>query len=448
VGQTLSSLRAPQSHIEQHHRSAVWRDAGPLADLRRWRRERPEGLAFLQYGDGRETARITYAEYAARVERFAAAFTELGVGPGDVVAVQLPNIWQVAAVMLAGARIGAVIAPIRSAIRPPELERMLARLGAVVCVTVDNWAGFEHAAALAELAPRLPALRHRVVIGKSAGDEIDFGEFFERTPWEDRHRTALDDAVEDPDRLALVLFTPGAPGEPGEPGEPKGVLHSFNTLHAGVAPIAEAEGIGPADVMFIPHALTFIGGTLYGIAMPLLTGSTSVLLDAWDTDGGLRLLAETGVTAMFAAPRFFADLLAADDRTPTPLPRLRLAVTGATTVPPILVREVPSRLGVTLRTLWGRTEVAAQTWTRADQPVDWGTHSDGSPGPGLEIELRGGQPAHLFVRGAGVCLATMNLGDGRLTVTAEHGDGWYETGELAVPDGDGGIRIVGRAEPV
>jgi cyclohexanecarboxylate-CoA ligase len=214
-----------------------------------------------------------------------------------------------------------------------------------------------------------------------------------------------------------------------------------------VAPIAEAEGIGPADVMFIPHALTFIGGTLYGIAMPLLTGSTSVLLDAWDADGGLRLLAETGVTAMFAAPRFFADLLAAGDRTPTPLPRLRLAVTGATAVPPILVREVPSRLGVTLRTLWGRTEVAAQTWTRADQPVDWGTHSDGSPGPGLEIELRGGQPAHLFVRGAGVCLATMNLDDGRLTVTAEHDDGWFETGELAVPDGDGGIRIVGRAEP-
>ena len=70
------------------------------------------------------------------------------------------------ALLLAAPRLQAVVAPIMTTIRPRELERMLHRLGASVCVTVDEWAGFDHAAALGEIAPRLPELRHRVVIGE------------------------------------------------------------------------------------------------------------------------------------------------------------------------------------------------------------------------------------------------------------------------------------------
>jgi cyclohexanecarboxylate-CoA ligase len=256
----------------------------------------------------------------------------------------------------------------------------------------------------------------------------------------------LADAGSDPDRLALVLFTSGTSGEP------KGVLHSFNTIYAGNSPIAEAEKIGPGDTMFIPHALTFIGGTLYGITMPLLTGAASVLLDKWDGPAGLRLLRETGTTIMFAAPTFFRALVDEVRRTGKKPQALRLAVTGATTVPQRIVREVPATLGVPLRALWGMTEVAAQTWTRAGDPVDWGTQSDGSPGSGLEIDLRpetegpiGPQrPARLFVRGAGVTLATLGRDSGSLNVLADHDDGWYDTGDLAIPDGRGGIRILGR----
>jgi cyclohexanecarboxylate-CoA ligase len=131
---------------------------------------------------------------------------------------------------------------------------------------------------------------------------------------------------------------------------------------------------------------------------------------------------------------------------------MRLAVTGATTVPQRIVRDLPEKLGVPLRALWGMTEVAAQTWTRADDPVDWGTRSDGSPGSGLEISLRSSagaaitpeRPARLFVRGAGVTLATLGRDSGSLNVLADHDDGWYDTGDLAIPDGRDGIRILGR----
>jgi cyclohexanecarboxylate-CoA ligase len=89
-------------------------------------------------------------------------------------------VWQVPALLLACFRIGVVAAPIMPTIRSRELEKVLARLGASVCVTVGSWDGFDHAESLAEMSPRLPGLRHRVVLGSRAGeDEVDFARFFE-----------------------------------------------------------------------------------------------------------------------------------------------------------------------------------------------------------------------------------------------------------------------------
>ncbi|WP_164842401.1 AMP-binding protein [Actinoplanes solisilvae] len=436
----MRDFRAPARLVRRYRAAGLWRQTGPVSDLLRWSQERPDATAIVQYRDGAESRRVTYAEYAALVERFAAALRSLGVGAGDVVAIWLPNLWQVSALMVACARIDAVTAPILPTIRARELGRILARLDATVCVTMDEWAGYGHAAALASVAPKLPALRHRVVVGKAAEDEIDFGEYFERTPWEERFPTGLADADEDPDRLALILFTSGTSGEQ------KAVLHSFNTIYAGVSAMSSAEDIRPGDTLFIPHSLAFIGGILYGIAIPLLTGVGSVLLDDWKGETALRAVRETGVTAMFAAPAFFHDLLRALSRDPLPRPPLRLAVTGATTVPTHLVRDVPRALGLPLRTLWGMTEVAAHTWTRDTDPAGWGARSDGSPGSGLEIDLRTPDdgPARLFVRGAGVTLATMGRDTGHLSVLDDHDDGWYDTGDLAVDDGRGGIRIMGR----
>ncbi|NMO54029.1 AMP-binding protein [Actinoplanes sp. TBRC 11911] len=419
----LGEFRAPDALVERYHAAGLWRSEGPIADLRRWRRERPDATAIIHYRDG-VAGRLSWREYATYVERFAGALGELGVGPGDRVAVWLPNVWQVSALMLACARLGAVTVPLLPTLRARELSRIFARVEPKVCITIDSWAGFDHAAALELLAP--PSA-HRVGL-----------DFFERSS----ATVDLDPALEDPDRLALIFFTSGTSGEP------KGVLHSFNTIYAGIRPIAEAENIGPDDTMFIPHALTFIGGTLYGITMPLLAGAASVILDRWTGEAGVRLLRETGTTVMFAAPTFLHDILA---RSPGPLPALRLLVTGATTIPQRLVREMPAALGLPLRTLWGMTEVAAQTWTRASDPDDWGAYSDGSPGSGLSIDLRSSsgpvsreQPARLFVRGAGVTLATLGRDSGDLNVLAAHDDGWYDTGDHAIPDGRGGIRIIGR----
>src|ERR1700754_1152341 len=188
----LSDLRAPDVTIEKFYRLGAWRDGSAIDDLRRWRNATPGGTAIIAYRADSGIQRISYREYAEWVERFAGALHELGVRPGHVVGVQLPNWWQVNALVLACARVGAVVAPIKTTIRSREVERVLARLRARVCVTTDRWAGFDHAAMLAELAPRLPDLRHRVVLGTSVcDDEIDFVEHFQQTSWELSHPVSL-----------------------------------------------------------------------------------------------------------------------------------------------------------------------------------------------------------------------------------------------------------------
>jgi len=415
-----------------------------MTELRRWRDETPDAPAIKAYRADADATLIGYAEFARRVERFAGALYELGVRPGQVVACQLPNWWQGQALLLAATRLEAVLAPIMTTIRPRELERMLHRLGANVVVTVDEWAGFGHAAALGEIASRLPELRHRVVIGEPADGDIDFRPFFEETPWEERHPVALDDAREDPDRVAMVLFTSGTSGEP------KGALHTENTLYASASGLIEAHDGGSDDVRFTPHALMHIMGQITA-RTALVAGGSTVQLDAWSGERGLQVLADSGTTAVAAAPTFVYDMIAATGGTPPRLPALHSVTCGATTIPTPLVSQVSDVFGARLLSGWGMTEIGIGTVTRADDPPDWAAYSDGRPIGSIELDLRSDteiakdQPGRLFVRGGPVCLATVGRDSGALTVIADHDDGWYDTGDLAVPDGRGGIRLMGRA---
>ena len=440
----VESVQSSDGAARRFRDAGFWRDSGSISDLCRWRDATPDAPAFKAYRIDEGSVRISYAEYARYVERFAGALYELGVRPGQVVACQLPNWWQAQALLLAAMRLQAVVAPIMTTIRPRELERMLRVLGASVCVAVDEWAGFGHAAALTEIAPRLPALRHRVVFGEPVSGEIDFRSFFEETPWEQRHPVALDDAWEDPDRVAMVLFTSGTSGEP------KGALHTQNTMYASAISVGDVHDFGRDSVRFTPHALMHIVGQNNALAV-LLAGASMVLLDTWSGEQGLQVLVDSGTTHFVAAPSFVYDMIAATRGKPPHLPALRTVRCVGTTVPKQLVSQVSDVFGARLLSGWGMTEIGTGTMTCSDDPPDWAAHSDGRPVMGMELDLRSDteitkdRPGHLFVRGSGVCLATVGRDSGALSVIAEHDDGWYDTGDLAVPDGHGGIRVAGRA---
>ncbi|WP_197501221.1 AMP-binding protein [Mycobacterium sp. 852002-51057_SCH5723018] len=439
-------IRPPESRAKEYRAAGVWRGVGPIGDLRRWRDESPQALAISAFGASGAPVLIDYRGYASLVERFSGALYELGVRQGHVVAIQLPNCWQALVLYQAVARLGAIVAPTMTTIRPRELERMLRRVEAHVCITVDRWAGFDHADALRDIASRLPKLRHRVVIGQARDGDIEFASMFEETAWEQRHSVALDDVRDDPDAVSMVIFTSGTTGEP------KAALHTHNTVYTSFAGLCEALRFEQSDVVFCPHALMHLAGHLLAHTA-LTTGASIVLLDSWSGARGLQVMVESRTSRMMAAPVFIYDLLTATgERTgPNDLPPLRTMVTGATTVPAPLVADVQKVFGTPLQTLWAMTEVGIGTATRTDHPPDWAAHSDGSPLRSVELDLRSDDeinrenPGKLFIRSGGVCVATVGRDTGDVVVTSEFDDGWYETGDLAVPDGLDGIRLMGRA---
>lgn len=438
------TLRPPAAAARRFRAAGIWRDSHYLADLDHWRSTTPDAPAVYAHTAATgTTTRLTYAEYGRYVNRCAGALRALGVGPGQVVAVQLPNWWQAGALLLACLRVGAAIAPMTPTLRPRELERVLRRLRATMCVVPDRWDGFAHAAALAEIAPRLPDLHHRVVLGRHVAEgDIDFFRHVEGAPWERTH-PAQDDPM-DPDRVALVLFTSGTTGEP------KAALHTLNIHYSTCRPYVVSEGYGPRDAYFTPHSLTHSAGLWGGIGLPVLTGGAAVLMDVWEPRAALDLMAESRCSLLAAAPTFLSGLVAEARRRAVPLPALRAVMAPGVAVGSELLDGVAEMFGLPVRAIWGMTE-ASGTYTRADDPPDWALHSAGRPAPGIELDHRSDaevsdeRPGRLHVRGGSVCLATVGRDTGEVRIVADHDDGWFDTGDLTVPDGRGGIRIVGRA---
>ena len=128
---SLFTIRPPDSRVREYRATGLWRDYGSVGYLRRWRDEMPQALAVIAFGASDAPVRISWHAYAHLVERFSGALYELGVRRGHVVAIQLPNWWQAQVAFQAVARLGAVLAPCMTTIRPRELKRMLHRVKAM-----------------------------------------------------------------------------------------------------------------------------------------------------------------------------------------------------------------------------------------------------------------------------------------------------------------------------
>ncbi|WP_051807041.1 AMP-binding protein [Streptomyces sp. NRRL F-2664] len=433
---------APPAEVAQRFRAAGWWRAETfLDDLHRTAARAPQRPAIVSERAHRPAGSppitVTYAQLAAYVDRFAAALSSLGVVPGDPVAFQLPNRWETAALTLACLRAGAVAVPVLPTVRAHGLHRILDATRARVCVVPDAWEGFPHAAALADLAGRLPWLRHRVVLGDAAATgAVDFTTYFLRTAHE-RGGARPPGRPQDgrADRPALLISVMGLRDAYTS------VLHSPNTLYANVSTqsASDASGRRPGGVFLSTLPLTSLASLIHTVYWPLAVGGTGVCQDVWDPDRCLDLMASAGVDQVYAEPAYLAELVAAQRRRPRPVRRLRRVLSGGrTSTPEPLAAELREVFAVPVQSVWGAPELGLGALS-AD--ADGG---GARPLAGLEVSA-GPAGSALEVRGPSVCLATWRHGTAAPVATWEHGDGWLDTGDLAVADRHGGIRVLARA---
>jgi len=410
--------------------------------LDEWAERTPDKLAFV---DSRRE--ITYAQLRAEVDRCALGLLELGIEPGDVVSFQLPNWIEWVVLHYACTRIGAISNPLIPIYREREMAFMVELAGAKLIVVPREFRGFDHVALVESLKGDWENLEHVLVVGDH--DHPGSWEVFMSTPWEERRDPAELSALRpDPNDVTLLIFTSGTTGEP------KGVMHSHNTVVAPNNPIPDRLGVSSDSVIHMASTLAHLTGFLYGARLPVQQGATGILQDIWDPKEFISLVEKHGITYTSAATPFLHDVLSVPDVGQHPMRTLtRFCCMGAP-IPRALVRRAKELLpGLAVLGGWGQTENALVTLGIPGDPEEKIVETDGYPWPGMQIRtvdfegkpVPAGSEGRLQVQGPFLFVGYAN----RIKMTQDSFDGdWFDTGDLAIIDEDGYVKLSGRTKDV
>lgn len=390
----------------------------------------------------------SYSRVAAQARALAVGLHNLGVEPGDRVAVQLPNWPEFVISALGVAEAGAVLVPITPSCSPRELRFMLRNSEAAVAISAEQWDGVDYLQRFENLLTRLPDLQYVVTVGEEDlwyDDRIfQFEDLIATGRGREIPPVELD-PLRDP---CAILYTSGTTGAP------KGVVLTHDNIVRTALATAAGLGLESADRTLCVVPLPNIFG-LTALAMTLGTGGALVLQEAFDAEGALALAAESEATVVHGVPTMFVMLLRALKRGGVRPDSLRTGVIAGAPVGDDLVRDVRRRLIPDLEIAYGLTETSPTvSLTTLSDPDSKRTHTVGQPLEGVELkvldedgtELPVESVGELAVRGFNVMHGYFRQpGQTRKTMTE---DGFLRTGDLAMVDPEGYLHIVGRLSDV
>ncbi len=414
--------------------------------LRRVTENRPAQEALVCGG-----LRLTYGQLQQRIDRVACFLADQGVRKGDRVALMLPPGADYIILFFAIAREGAVVVPIDPTLRPQRVLQIAGQIAPAWMVVAEP-------------------LPDAVASGLPDGIEVHLSDEFlpERMP--DLPPSPPPEVA--PGDLAAILYTSGTTGVP------KGAMHTHRSLIAPVVAslrlrelwmkrpsLAQLPRMGRALARYRRRLLRavgrpqiFLSTTGYhnttGIEVflqALLMGDTLVVQPFFHPVEALELIQRERVTVLVAVPTALAVMLRVENFDRYDLSSLLICGTGAAPCPPDLAREIQRRFGCALHIGFGATEIGGGiAATDVGDSPDLQAETVGRPMPGMEVRIADeegrplppGQVGELWVRGENVMLGYWGASD--LTEQVLDAEGWYHTGDMAVMDERGYLRIVGR----
>lgn len=431
-----STNSGPASSAQTAARQQRYRDMGwwpgeyLLARYLRLSEQRPDALAVAD-SRGR---RLTHRELLRASEDYAVALARQGATAGDVVLMALPNCveWQI--MMLAVFRIDAIPASIPTRTDAANLLHVAELIGARLLI-VPEGAG---AKGLDDIA---------VDVAQRCGHALDVvfvspsGELRSRSS----DKPSLRPAKPGFRALDHICFTSSTTGKP------KAVMHSADSLAALNLTFSQRFGLDPDTPIFMPSPLGHSVGAYHGARLSLFNAAPLILQETWDPDAALAMVRAHGCGFTAAATPFLSDLVhAAAPKDGRKLESLRWFLCGGAQVPPALMdRTVEEFPHTRVTVLWGMTE-GGLTTCHTDSPWDKFRTTCGTGLPGLELHtidpegrpLPADTEGELVMRGPGMFFGY--LGQDNLYRSLLTEGAFFRTGDLAVVDSDGYVRITGR----
>jgi long-chain acyl-CoA synthetase len=424
------------------------------ASVARW----PSAVALDFFG-----ATTTYAQLGEQVSRAAEGLRALGVGPGDRVALVLPNCPQHVVAFYAVLRLGAVVVEHNPLYTADELAHQLSDHGAEVVIAWDKTVAtirevqartavrtivaVDLTAALPlkqRLMFRLPvakARQAREAMSGPAGDAVRWSSVVGSRP--------LDPAVPRPSSgdTAVLQYTGGTTGVP------KGAVLTHRNLRSNAAQ-GRAWVPGLADggeVVYGVLPLFHAYGLTLCLTFAMSIGAVLVLFPRFDADQVLEAMERRPATFLPGVPPIYAALAAAATERRVDLRSIRFALSGAMPLPVDVVDRWESVTGGLLVEGYGMTETSPITVGNPIAPTRK-PGTVGIPFPSTEIrivepgdpslDVEDGEPGELIVRGPQVMSGYWGRPDETAQVLLD--GGWMRTGDVVVMDDAGFITVVDR----
>ncbi|WP_053682388.1 (2,3-dihydroxybenzoyl)adenylate synthase [Streptomyces sp. WM4235] len=441
---TAAAPTWPAEFAERYRAAGWWRGETFGGMLRERAAAHPDRIAIVDPTGGPDGGRRTwtYGELDLRADRMAAGLTARGIGAGDKVVVQLPNVAEFFEVVFALFRIGALPVFALPAHRRTEIGYFCSFTGAAAYVIPATHGGFDYRELAAQVREDAPELRHVFVTG---GDPGAF--------------TALSEVPVDPDPEPPVHGRP-APRDlaflqlsGGSTGVPKLIPRTHDDYLYSVRGSNELCGVTADSVYLValPAAHNFPLSSPGSIGA-LYAGARVVLSPQPVPDVAFPLIESEGVTITGLVPPLALLWTEAAPRSPYDLSSLDVLLVGGAKFSEEAARRVAPALGCTLQQVFGMAE-GLVNYTRLDDPLETIVTTQGRPiSPDDEIrvvddedrEVPAGATGHLLTRGPYTIRGYWNAPTHNArSFTA---DGFYRTGDIVRVTPTGHLVVEGRAK--
>jgi fatty-acyl-CoA synthase len=386
--------------------------------------------------------RATYGELWQQVDRAARALLARGVRKGDRVGIWAPNRYEWVVTQFATARVGAILVTINPAYKAAEVEYALNKAGVSLLVMARGFRQSDYVGMLDEVRGNCPELHAVIVLEDDWEAFLAEGEHVSDSTLAEREATLqFDDPIN-------VQFTSGTTGFP------KGATLSHHNILNNAYFTARALGYGEHDRACVPVPFYHCFGMVLGSLACATHGACVVVPgESFDPAAVLETVEAERCTALYGVPTMFIAELAQPDIERFDLSSLRTGMMGGAPCPIEVMKEVRSRMHMEQVTIiCGMTETSPiSTQTALDDPLEKRVATVGRVHPHLEIKIVDpatgatvprGIAGEQCTRGYSVMLGYWD--DDDATANAIDAAGWMHSGDLAVMDEDGYVKIVGR----
>ena len=378
----------------------------------------------------------TYAELAARVNRFAHCLHGFGMHMEQRVLLCLQDGIDFPTAFLGAIKAGIVPVPVNTLLSPADYAYMLHDSRAPMLVISE--------ALLAQFQPvldRSPFLKHVLVSGTTEPPPgmCSLGEVLAAST------DSFEPAPTVRDEPCFWLYSSGSTGAP------KGTVHVHSSLIETAVLYAQATlGLRESDVTFSAAKLFFAYGLGNSLTFPLAVGGTAVLMAERTTPASILARLRTHRPTVFSGvPTLYASLLASDQLPSAPELSLRVCNSAGEALPEDVARRWHARTGVNIVDGIGSTEMLHIFISNRPDRIRYGTL--GRPVPGFEAKIvdedgnvvATGETGHLLVRGSTSAKFYWNQhARSRDTFVGS----WTRTGDRFRVDGNGDYVYAGRAD--